>query len=168
MGVGMDGVVVVGMERGGVGVACCLCLSFWGSWAGFYIQRIRLHRLGDRFLDGREGFGEADGAVVALVAVILGTLRLLILARDIILASRTGGDQGSGLELWVELLLGIWLGIEATDRSPWPPREAILGLEVILGATTMHLDGAIQAQALLQDTRAQALDRRHGGSRAMW
>jgi len=170
MGVGTGEVVVVGMERGGVGVVFCLCLSFWVSWDGFSIRRIRLRQLEDRFLDGPEDFGEVDGAAVVLVVVILLTLRLLTRDRErtITMGSRRDGDQGSGLERWAELLLGIWLGIEETGRSLWHHREAILGLEVILVAITMLHDEAIRAPALLRGTRAQALDRHHGGSRAMW
>lgn len=167
----MGGVVAVGMERDGVGVVCYLYLSFWESWAGFFIRRTKLHRLGDRFPDGPEDFGEGGGAavglVVVLVVVILGTLRLLIRGRGIIMGSRRAGDQASGLGLWVELLLDIWLGIEATGRSLWHRRGAILGLEVIMVVIIMHLDGVIQVRALLRDTRAPALDRRHGGRQAV-
>ena len=83
------------------------------------MPRTRSRRLGDRFPDDREAFGEEDGAVVevVLVVVILGSLRLLILGRDI-MGSRKVGDRDSGLERWEELLLGTWLGTEETDRSP--------------------------------------------------
>jgi hypothetical protein len=162
MGRVMDGVGVREMERGGAGVVCCLCLYFWGSWDGFFIRRIRLHRLGDRFLDGREGFGEVDGAAVDLVVVILGILRLRIQGRDIILGSRRGGDQGFGLELWAELPRDIWLGTEETDKSPHH-KGAILGLVGIVVPITLLLDGVIRVLALLQDMRAQGLDRRHEG-----
>jgi hypothetical protein len=162
----MDGEAAKAAEKVGAGaVRFSWCFS-WESCFGFFIQRTRQRPLRDRYLDDPVAFGVGDGAVVevALAVEIPGTLRLLIPGRDTIMGNRKDGDRDSGLERWEELQQGTWQGTEEIGKNLWYHRGVIPGLEVIVGGITLLLGEVIRVRALL-DTRAQDLDRHHGGRR---
>ena len=166
LGDGGDRSRVKGMRRAGHGVVCFLCCFSWGCWVTLCIRRSRLLQLRDGFQDrDRADSGEVDGEAVDPVVVIPTIPRLHILAliqgRDMVMVLLMAGDLGSGVELWEELLLVIWLGTEETDKSQHH-KEEILGLVVTMAAPAL-LD-VLQAQAPRLDTRAQVLVPHQGGN----
>ena len=166
LGDGGDRSRVKGMRRAGHGVVCFLCCFSWGCWVTLCILRSRLLQLRDGFQDrDRADSGEVDGEAVDPVVVIPTIPRLHILAliqgRDMVMVLLMAGDLGSGVELWEELLLVIWLGTEEIDKSQHQ-KEEILGLVVTMAAPAL-LD-VLQAQAPRLDTRAQVLVPHQGGN----
>lgn len=164
---GVGRVRALQMRRAGRGGVCFLSCFSWGCWAGLFTLRISRLRLRDVCLDsGREGFGVGDGVVAGREVVMIRRLRIRgrTLGRDMGMVRTRGGDLGFGVEHLGELLRDTWLGTEETDKSLHLPREAIPGLEVILGAQAPLLGEALRAPAHLQGTRAQVLDQRHGDS----
>lgn len=104
-----------------------------------------------------------DGEEVVGGMMILGILHLRIRERIILIDNHSrDGDLDSGLELWVELLLGMLPAIEDSgNKNPWYRNEAVDGLEVeaVGAATTMHHQvEVILAQVPQPDTVVQVSD----------